>query len=151
MNEETRQTQRRLICEMLLKYGVAFVSGAPPTHEGTMNATNAFSVIQPNVFGPDWSFTADLAKPDTAYTNLGIGLGWSADVKNINQHNSKTYNLNFIKILEHTRWSRQNDRKKPVLPVSMLLFETTLTVLRPNSCRYRAFEHISIKKSIQNN
>lgn len=79
MNEETRQTQRRLICEMLLKYGVAFVSGAPRTHEGTMNATNAFSVIQPNVFGPDWSFTADLAKPDTAYTNLGIGPGWSAD------------------------------------------------------------------------
>ena len=37
---------------------------------------------KPNVFGPDWSFTADLAKPDTAYTNLGIGLHTDATYYN---------------------------------------------------------------------
>ena len=46
MDPATRQGERRLMAQMLLKYGVAFVSGSPPTHEGTMNAANAFSVIQ---------------------------------------------------------------------------------------------------------
>ena len=46
LDPATRQGERRLMAQMLLKYGVAFVSGSPPTHEGTMNAANAFSVIQ---------------------------------------------------------------------------------------------------------
>lgn len=48
----------------------------------TVEAAQALSVIQPNVFGHDWSFTADLEKPDTAYTNLGIGLHTDATYYN---------------------------------------------------------------------
>ena len=65
LSEETREGERRKVFTNLLKHGFAYISGTPAEHEATVRACRALTVTQPNCFGEDWSFTADLAKPDT--------------------------------------------------------------------------------------
>ena len=74
MSPESQFDSRKRMMQTLLKYGVCWLKETPSKHEATVAAAQAFSVVQANVFGHDWSFTADGARSDTAYTALGIGL-----------------------------------------------------------------------------
>ena len=48
----------------LVKYGVCWLKDTPSEHAATVTAAKIFSSEQPNVFGADWSFTADGARAD---------------------------------------------------------------------------------------
>ena len=65
LSENSREPERRKIFKSLLKHGFAYISGTPTEHAATVKACRALTVTHPNCFGDDWSFTADLAKPDT--------------------------------------------------------------------------------------
>ncbi len=63
---------RRLL-HSLLVYGVGLIENAPTTLEATQEAAEKVSFIQHTLFGKMWQFTADLARGDTAYTNIALG------------------------------------------------------------------------------
>ena len=65
LSEDSREPERRKVFASLLKHGFAYISGTPTEHAATITACRALTVTQPNCFGDDWSFTADLEKPDT--------------------------------------------------------------------------------------
>ena len=71
---DTQYDSRKRMMQTLLKYGVCWLKDTPSDHAATVAAAEAFSTVQSNVFGHDWSFTADGARSDTAYTTMGIGL-----------------------------------------------------------------------------
>ncbi|HSA82171.1 MAG TPA: trimethyllysine dioxygenase [Geminicoccaceae bacterium] len=53
-------------------YGFALVEGVPPTPEDTAALARRIGYLRETIFGAFWDFTADLAKADTAYTNLEL-------------------------------------------------------------------------------
>jgi trimethyllysine dioxygenase len=55
------------------KYGFCYVENTPVTPEATEKLLERISFIRPTHYGGFYDFTADLAKGDTAYTQLGIG------------------------------------------------------------------------------
>ncbi|KAI0048945.1 Trimethyllysine dioxygenase [Auriscalpium vulgare] len=54
------------------KFGFCFVSGVPSTAEATEELSNRIGFIRETHYGKFWDFTADLARGDTAYTNLAL-------------------------------------------------------------------------------
>ncbi|KAJ3589430.1 hypothetical protein NHX12_010275 [Muraenolepis orangiensis] len=63
-----REELRRFLRDFLL-YGVAFVEGVPATVEATQALSERVSIIRETLFGRVWSFTSDLSRGDSAYTN----------------------------------------------------------------------------------
>ena len=57
----------------LLKYGFALVSNAPADIEATSVAVKRVCHVQQTLFGRMWAFTSDMARADTAYTNIKLG------------------------------------------------------------------------------
>jgi trimethyllysine dioxygenase len=53
-------------------YGFALVEGVPVTPEATAALARRIGYLRETIFGAFWDFTADLAKADTAYTNLEL-------------------------------------------------------------------------------
>ena len=74
VDELTQNETRKNMMDALVKYGVCWLRGTPSDHSATVKAAKIFSCEQPNVFGTDWSFTADGARADSAYSTIGIGL-----------------------------------------------------------------------------
>lgn len=54
----------------IYEYGFCMVSGIPATSEATQRLIERIAHIRHTHYGGFWEFTADLAKNDTAYTNL---------------------------------------------------------------------------------
>jgi trimethyllysine dioxygenase len=52
--------------------GFCLVDGAPATPEATAALARRIGYLRETIFGAFWDFTADLAKADTAYTNLEL-------------------------------------------------------------------------------
>jgi trimethyllysine dioxygenase len=53
-------------------YGFCMVTGTPPTVEATRALVERVGYVRETIFGGMWDFQADLAKADTAYTNLEL-------------------------------------------------------------------------------
>jgi trimethyllysine dioxygenase len=53
-------------------YGFCLVEGVPATPEATAALARRIGYLRETIFGALWDFTADLAKADTAYTNLEL-------------------------------------------------------------------------------
>ncbi len=53
-------------------YGFCLVEGVPATPEATAALAKRIGYLRETIFGGFWDFTADLAKADTAYTNLEL-------------------------------------------------------------------------------
>jgi trimethyllysine dioxygenase len=53
-------------------YGFCMVIGTPPTVEATRALVERVGYVRETIFGGMWDFQADLAKADTAYTNLEL-------------------------------------------------------------------------------
>lgn len=60
----TQNETRKNMMDTLVKYGVCWLRDTPSDHSATVKAAKIFSCEQPNVFGTDWSFTADGARAD---------------------------------------------------------------------------------------
>ncbi|KAF5341883.1 hypothetical protein D9611_001861 [Ephemerocybe angulata] len=78
------------------KFGFSFVTGVPPTPEATEKLCERIGFIRETQYGRFWDFTADLAKGDTAYTNIALGA-----------HTDNTYftdpcGLQLFHLLSHT-------------------------------------------------
>lgn len=57
----------------IYEHGFCFIENVPITPEDTEKLIERICYIKPTHYGGFWDFTADLAKNDTAYTNLTIG------------------------------------------------------------------------------
>jgi trimethyllysine dioxygenase len=55
-----------------LQYGFCVVDGTPATAEATEALLRRVGYIRDTIFGAFWSFAADMAKADTAYTSLEL-------------------------------------------------------------------------------
>ncbi|KAK9243089.1 hypothetical protein V1506DRAFT_407227 [Lipomyces tetrasporus] len=55
-------------------YGFCFVDNVPVTPDDTEKLINRISFARQTHYGGFWDFTSDLAKNDTAYTDLALGL-----------------------------------------------------------------------------
>ncbi|KAF8245309.1 Trimethyllysine dioxygenase [Wilcoxina mikolae CBS 423.85] len=80
----------------IYKYGFCYVNGVPLTPEATKALIERIAFIRETHYGGFWEFTADLAKKDTAYTNLALGV-----------HTDTTYftdpaGLQLFHLLEHS-------------------------------------------------
>ena len=53
-------------------YGFCIVRGTPPTIEATRELVERIAYVRETIFGGFWDFQADLAKADTAYTNIEL-------------------------------------------------------------------------------
>jgi len=53
-------------------YGFCLADGVPATPEDTAALARRIGYLRATIFGDFWDFTADLAKADTAYTNLEL-------------------------------------------------------------------------------
>ncbi|MGH6898607.1 MAG: trimethyllysine dioxygenase [Geminicoccaceae bacterium] len=53
-------------------YGFCLADGVPATPEDTAALARRIGYLRATIFGELWDFTADLAKADTAYTNLEL-------------------------------------------------------------------------------
>ena len=58
--------------EQVLLYGFCRVQGVPTTPEATRQLAERVGYLRETLFGAFWDFTADLARADTAYTNLEL-------------------------------------------------------------------------------
>ena len=57
----------------LLVYGVGIVKDVEATVEATKLITDRLCFIQETLYGRMWSFTSDMSRGDTAFTNLALG------------------------------------------------------------------------------
>lgn len=57
----------------LVTYGFALVADAPADIESTRQAAERVCHVQQTLFGRMWAFTSDMARDDTAYTNIELG------------------------------------------------------------------------------
>ncbi|XP_046577480.1 trimethyllysine dioxygenase, mitochondrial-like [Haliotis rubra] len=57
----------------LLKYGFSVIDGVEASIKDTQETVERITFLQESVFGRMWSFTSDLQRSDTAYTNLFLG------------------------------------------------------------------------------
>ncbi|XP_068585594.1 trimethyllysine dioxygenase, mitochondrial [Cebidichthys violaceus] len=55
-----------------LLYGIAFVDDVPATVEATEAVTQRVSLIRETTYGRMWSFTSDLSRGDSAYSQLAL-------------------------------------------------------------------------------
>ncbi|XP_063823872.1 trimethyllysine dioxygenase, mitochondrial [Ostrinia nubilalis] len=83
------------VFQSLLDYGIALITGAEPTLEGTEPVCKALGGIQNTFFGGMWEFSTTAFHADTAYTNLHLDL-----------HHDSTYftestGLQILHCLEH--------------------------------------------------
>ena len=69
MNQETLKE----MLKTLETFGFALVSEVPATIEASASCAERVCFIQETFFGRQWTFTADLARGDTAYTNIALG------------------------------------------------------------------------------
>ncbi len=53
-------------------YGFCIVTGTPPTIDATRDLVRRVGYVRETIFGGFWDFQADLAKADTAYTNIEL-------------------------------------------------------------------------------
>jgi trimethyllysine dioxygenase len=58
---------------LIRKYGFSYIEKCPVTPEATEKIMERIAFIRPTHYGGFYDFTSDLAKGDTAYTQLGIG------------------------------------------------------------------------------
>ena len=58
--------------EAVETYGFCLAEGVPATPEDTAALARRIGYLRVTIFGDFWDFTADLAKADTAYTNLEL-------------------------------------------------------------------------------
>ncbi|KAL9061567.1 MAG: hypothetical protein Q9162_000099, partial [Coniocarpon cinnabarinum] len=54
------------------KWGFCYVDGCPVSGEATQKLIERIAFIRPTHYGAFWQFTADLAKKDSAYTQLAL-------------------------------------------------------------------------------
>ncbi len=54
-------------------YGFCLIKDVPETTDDTEKLVERLAYVRPTHYGGFWDFTADLAKNDTAYTNLELG------------------------------------------------------------------------------
>ncbi|GFO15317.1 trimethyllysine dioxygenase, mitochondrial [Plakobranchus ocellatus] len=85
-----RQSLRNLV-----KYGFTMVTEAPPTAEGTRQASERISPIQESMYGGLWTVSPAMGNNDTAYTHASLGA-----------HTDNTYltspaGIEVFHILEH--------------------------------------------------
>ncbi|KAH8991357.1 Trimethyllysine dioxygenase [Lactarius hatsudake] len=78
------------------KFGFCFVLGLPATPEATEELSKRIGFIRETHYGKFWDFTADLARGDTAYTNIALPA-----------HTDNTYftdpcGVQLFHLLEHT-------------------------------------------------
>ncbi|KAN0120946.1 hypothetical protein V8E52_004215 [Russula decolorans] len=76
--------------------GFCFVSGVPATPEATEQLANRIAFIRETHYGKFWDFTSDLARGDTAYSNMALAA-----------HTDNTYftdpcGVQIFHLLEHT-------------------------------------------------
>ncbi|XP_033760567.1 trimethyllysine dioxygenase, mitochondrial-like [Pecten maximus] len=58
----------------LVKFGFSIVTEAPPVHHmGTLEVATRICFKQETQFGPDWTFTSNNERGDTAYSDLYLG------------------------------------------------------------------------------
>ncbi|XP_021346618.1 trimethyllysine dioxygenase, mitochondrial-like, partial [Mizuhopecten yessoensis] len=58
----------------LVKFGFSIVTEAPPVHHmGTLEVATRICFKQETHFGPDWTFTSNNERGDTAYSDLYLG------------------------------------------------------------------------------
>ena len=57
---------------LVARTGFCIVTGTPPTAAATEALVARIAYVRETIFGGFWEFTADLAKADTAYTNLEL-------------------------------------------------------------------------------
>ena len=55
-----------------VRYGFCIAAGTPATPDATEALLRRIGYVRETIFGGMWDFTADLAKADTAYTNLEL-------------------------------------------------------------------------------
>ena len=72
IDETTQNETRKNMMDTLVKYGVCSLKETPSEHSATVKAAKIFSCEQPNVFGTDWSFTADGARADRFVDRLRL-------------------------------------------------------------------------------
>ena len=72
IDETTQNETRKNMMDTLVKYGVCWLKDTPSDHSATVRAAKIFSCEQPNVFGTDWSFTADGARADRFVDRLRL-------------------------------------------------------------------------------
>ncbi|CAF9902798.1 MAG: hypothetical protein ALECFALPRED_000024 [Alectoria fallacina] len=58
---------------LIRKWGFCFVDGCPVSGEATQKLIERIAFIRHTHYGGFWQFTADLAKKDSAYTQLALG------------------------------------------------------------------------------
>jgi trimethyllysine dioxygenase len=58
--------------ERVARYGFCIVVGTPPTIDDTRRLIERVGYVRETIFGGMWDFQADLAKADTAYTNVEL-------------------------------------------------------------------------------
>ncbi|MEM7022819.1 MAG: trimethyllysine dioxygenase, partial [Pseudomonadota bacterium] len=58
--------------EAVATFGFCIADGAPTTPDDTAALARRIGYLRTTIFGDFWDFTADLAKADTAYTNLEL-------------------------------------------------------------------------------
>ena len=61
------------LMESLLQYGIGIVAPTPADELTTRQVVERVCFIQPTFFGDIWTFTANNARGDTAYTNIALG------------------------------------------------------------------------------
>ena len=61
------------LMESLLQYGIGIVAPTPADELSTRQVVERVCFIQPTFFGDIWTFTANNARGDTAYTNIALG------------------------------------------------------------------------------
>ncbi|KAF8656798.1 hypothetical protein AX16_002350 [Volvariella volvacea WC 439] len=81
------------------RFGFSFVTGVPVTPTDTQKLAERIGFIRETQYGTFWDFTSDLAKGDTAYTNIALGA-----------HTDNTYytdpcGLQLFHLLSHTHGS----------------------------------------------
>ena len=57
---------------LVARHGFCIVTDTPPTAAATEALARRVGYVRETIFGGFWEFTADLAKADTAYTNLEL-------------------------------------------------------------------------------
>ncbi|KAF9069703.1 hypothetical protein BDP27DRAFT_1325233 [Rhodocollybia butyracea] len=99
--------------ENIDQFGFSFVTDVPPNASATEKLVRRISFIRETHYGAFWEFTSDLAKGDTAYTNIPLGA-----------HTDNTYftdpcGLQLFHLLEHTSSSDPHASDSESSPIEL--------------------------------
>ena len=61
------------LLDNVVRYGFGLVTGAPVSVDSTQAAAARICPVQQTLFGRMWTFTSDMSRADTAYTNIALG------------------------------------------------------------------------------